>query len=128
MVRLSTCAWSIAPGVLSRPLRMMRHGGRCTPARPRSKRYRTGCLYREGVVLRKRVWSAWLIATAKEFGDLFIPSKAVEFPNIPDFIEGKHPAQAGIFKPLHIDEAEEGICRYFTTYQCKANAFPESVC
>ena len=58
----------------------------------------------------ERLSSPRLMATAKELGDLFIPRKTVEFPNIPDFIEGKHPAQAGIFALLDIDEAEEGIC------------------
>jgi hypothetical protein len=67
------------------------------------------------------------MATAKELRDLFIPSKAIELPGVLDLIKGKQPAQAGIFAPLDIDEAQEGICGYFTTDQRKAKTFSESV-
>ena len=44
-----------------------------------------------------------------ELGDLFIPGKAVEFPDVFDLIKGKQPAQAGMFTSLDIDQAQEGI-------------------
>src|SRR5262245_30597885 len=127
MVRRSICAWSTALGVISRPPRLMRHDGPETQDRQRSKQFRTGCLYREATVAGERLSPTRLMATAKELRDLFIPSKAIEFPGVFDLIEGKQPAQAGIFAPLDIDEAEEGICCYFTTDQRKANTFSESV-
>src|SRR5215471_15008458 len=127
MVRLSICVSSIAPGVISRPPRLMRHDGRGMRDRPRSKRYRTGCLCREAPRSEERLTPSRLMAIAKQLGDLFIPSKAIEFPDVLDLIKGKQPAQASIFAPLDIDEAEEGICCYFTTDQRKANTFSESV-
>src|SRR5215475_13012987 len=127
MVRLSICVSSIAPGVISRPLRLMRHDGRGMRDRPRSKRCRTGCLCREAPRSGEHFTPPRLMAVAKELGDLFIPSKAIEFPDVLDLIKGKQPAQAGIFALLDIDEAEEGICRYFTTDQCEAQTFPQSV-
>jgi hypothetical protein len=43
------------------------------------------------------------MAIAKQLGNLFIPSKAIEFPDVLDLIKGKQPAQAAIFAPLNID-------------------------
>src|SRR5215510_16101102 len=108
MVRRSTCVSSIALGVISRPPRLMRHDGPETQDRQRSKRCHTGCLYRETIVAGERLLPTRLMAIAKELRDLFIPSKAIEFPGVLDLIKGKQPAQAGIFAPLDIDEAEGG--------------------
>src|SRR5262245_21733542 len=127
MVRLSICISSIAPGVISRPPRLMRPDGRGMRDRPRSKRYRTGCLCREAPSSGERLTPSRLMAIAKQLGDLFIPSKAIEFPDVLDLIKGKQPAQAGIFASLNIDETEEDICRYFTTNQCDAQTFSQSV-
>src|SRR5712691_3118066 len=127
MARLCICVSSIAPGVIWRPPRLMRHDGPGTQDRQRSKQCRTGCSYREATVAGEHLSPPRLMATAKELCNLFIPSKAIEFPGVLDFIKGKQPAQAGIFALLDIDEAEEGICCYFTTDQRKANTFSESV-
>src|SRR5215510_1396552 len=127
MVRRSTCVSSIAPGVISRPPRLMRRDGPETQDRQQSKQCRTGCLSRETTVAGECLSPTRLMTIAEELRDLFIPSKAIEFPGVFDLIKGKQPAQAGIFAPLDIDEAEEGICCYFTTDQCKANTFSESV-
>src|SRR5262245_41049774 len=126
MVRRSTCVSSIAPGVISQSPRLMRHDGPETQDRLRSKRCRTGCLYRETTVAGERLLPTRLMAIAKEFRDLFIPSKAIEFPGVLDLVKGKQPAQAGIFASLDIDETQEGICCYFPTDQRKAKTFSES--
>src|SRR5262245_64633110 len=110
MVRRSTCVSSIAPGVSSRLPRLMRHDGPEMQDRQRSKQYRTGCLYRETTVVGEWRSPIPLMATAKQLRDLFIPSKAIELPGVLDLIKSKQPAQAGIFAPLDIDEAEEGVC------------------
>src|SRR4030095_9542282 len=128
MVRRSTCVSSIAPGVISQPLRVMGRDGPETQDRQQSKQCRTGCLSRETTVAGECRSPTWLMAIAKELRDLLIPSKTIEFPGVLDLIKGKQPAQAGIFAPLDIDEAEEGICCYFTTDQRKANTFSESAC
>ena len=57
----------------------------------------------------ERVAPTWFRATVKQLGDLFIPGKAVEFPDVFDLIKGKQPAQAGMFTSLDIDQAQEGI-------------------
>src|SRR5438270_103535 len=84
--RLGICVSSIAPGVISQPPRLMRHDGPGTQDQQRSKQCRTGCSYREATVAGERLSPSRLMATAKQLRDLFIPSKAIEFPGVLDFI------------------------------------------
>src|SRR5262249_11126997 len=105
----------------------MRHASPGRRDRLRSKQCRTGCSCREAPGVGECLTPPRLMAVTKELGDLLIQSKAIKFPDVFNLVKGKQPAQTSIFAPLDINEAEEGICRYFTTDQRKAQTFPQSV-